>query len=270
VLGETDEEPSPTREPILEWSPRPLRDFAARLYREEGRYAFWTNHEGWFNVDPQQRSIAVSNGVDPVRRESRLWGVPALLCYVAHGRLPLHASAVDVGGRAVIFPAPGRSGKTTTAASFHRAGHRVLGEDLIACEMDGAPAVFPGPAMLRLRRDIHERLEIPRASVVGEDHDRLYLAIDPEARGDGTPVPLAAIVFLRRGPGPPTIERRNPQAVVQDLWQLSLSLPDEADRARSFRGVSTLAATVPAWDLERDLTLTGLDAVIDLVLATCL
>jgi hypothetical protein len=270
-LRETAREPQPTTEPLLEWTPRPLRDFTAKLFAQDGSFQFWTNREGWFSIDPETPSITAQAGVDPIRREARLWGVPALLCYMRRGNIPIHAAAVEVGGRALLFPAPGRNGKTTIASAFLRAGHRVLSEDLTCCDTTQTPSLYPGPAMLRVRRDVYENLEIPSTHPVAEDEDRVHLALDDDARGDGSPVPIAGVVFLRRGDGaPPVVERRAARASIPDLWALSMNLPTEEDRSRCFQGVAALAGSVPTWNLRRDFSLARIDDVVSLVIDACL
>lgn len=269
-VRETHRPPHVVGEPLLEWSPRPLREFAAKLFAIERRYVYWTSNEGWFEIDPDEGVITVTPPTDAVRREARLWGVPSLLCYVTRGDLPLHAAAVDVGGRALLLAGPSRSGKTTTAAGFLAAGHRILAEDLTACRPGTPPALLPGPAMLRLRPDVYPLLHLENASLVAEDAERVHLMLDGDARGDGAAVPLAGIVFLRPGDGEPTLHRRAPRDTLRDLWALSLNLPTEEDRARCFRGVASLAASVPAWNLDRRLTPDALDGVVETVISTCL
>jgi hypothetical protein len=270
AIRETDREPQPSSEPILEWTPRPLRDFTAKLFSDNGSFQFWTNREGWYSIDPRNPSITVTRGIDPVRREARMWGVPALLCYRQRGNIPVHAAAVQVGGQAVLFPAPGRNGKSTMASAFLRAGHRVLSEDLTCCATSGLPSLYPGPAMLRVRRDVFARLEVPSTYVVAEDHERVHLALVQEARGDGAPIPIGAIIFLRRGQGAPVIERRTARESIPDLWALSMNLPTDEDRSRCFQGVSALAGSVPTWNLERDFTIDEIDEIVDLIITTCL
>lgn len=48
------------------------------------------------------------------------------------GYLPLHASAVRVNGRGVLFLGDSGTGKSTTAAAFHVRGHGVLADDVTA------------------------------------------------------------------------------------------------------------------------------------------
>ena len=110
VIREAERPPDVDGEPLLAWSPRPLRDFEAKLFTTDNGYVFWTSREGWFDIDPREPSIAVTPVLDRVRREARLWGVPSLLCYLTRGDVPLHAAAVDVDGRALLLAGPGRSG----------------------------------------------------------------------------------------------------------------------------------------------------------------
>ena len=72
------------------------------------------------------------------------------------GRLVLHGSAVDVGGRAVVLLGEKGAGKSTTAAALLARGHALLTDDLVALAArpgggsDGPPAVAPGPTQMKL------------------------------------------------------------------------------------------------------------------------
>jgi len=60
--------------------------------------------------------------------------VLALLCF-QRGLLPLHASAVDIGGQALLLSGVSGAGKSTLAAAFSGRGYRLLSDDLCALEM---------------------------------------------------------------------------------------------------------------------------------------
>src|SRR5918994_7191763 len=98
-----------------------------------------------------------------------MWGVPAMLCFMEQGYLPLHAASVDVGGEAVLLGAPGTFGKTTLAGAFHNANHRLLSDDISACGLGRQPVVFPGPALLRVRRDVFDRVDFPDTAAAFEN-----------------------------------------------------------------------------------------------------
>lgn len=253
---------------LLEWTPSPRFPLAGRLVRAEPGFRLWVDTWGWFLVDPQARRVSMPETDNVVRREERLWSIPAMLCLLARGDSPLHAAAVEIDGHAVVLAAPGTHGKTTLAAALHAAGHRLLSEDTTCVRVAEAAAVVPGPAMLRLRHDVARHVAVPNAVAVGSvQDDRVHLALDPAVRGDCAAVPLHAIVLLRRSDEQPRIERATPAEAVRDLWALSFRLPTDEDRERCFAAVTDIARTVPIWNLHRPLRFSDLPATVALVAA---
>jgi hypothetical protein len=253
--------------PLREWRP-PATPLRARLYRDHTRFWLWVEGGGWFGIDPERPAIQVPSGVGALRREERLWSIPSLLCFVRRGDLPLHGAAVEVNGRALLLCGPSRAGKTTLAAAFLSAGHRVLTEDLGCCRLLPSPTVLPGPAMLRVRPDVYGRFAFPGTTIVGRDDERVHLALEGDLRGDGRPVPLSAVVFLRTADELRT-ERIRPREALRDLWSLSLKLPEKEDRARCFHGLVQLTASVPIWNFYRPLTYSDLPAVVGELTGLC-
>jgi hypothetical protein len=263
-------EPAPDdAEPVVQWLPRPGNDHHARLFEDgAGRYRLWVQDVGWYEVDVPGRSVVVPQDADPLRREQRLWGVPVLLLRGGDDEVPLHASAVEVDGRALVFVAPGRFGKTTLAAAFHVAGHRLLTEDLAMVTGGASPGVLPGPPVLRLRPDVAARLVVPDSQVLREDPDRTYMLLYHGRRGSADVVPLAGVVFLHLQDGPARLERASAAARLPELWATSFSF--RADRAALFGRLAAVADRVPMWDLRRTPTFEDLPAVVDLLTAHCL
>jgi hypothetical protein len=259
--------PASPGEPVREWKP-PANPLHARLYRDGGRFDLWVEGGGWFGIDPGRPAIRVPAGVDTLRREERLWSIPSLLCFVRRGDLPLHGAAIEVDGGALLLCGPSRAGKTTLAAAFLHAGHRVLTEDLGCCRLSPTPAVLPGPAMLRVRSDVYQRLAPAGTAVVGRDEERVHLALEGELRGDGRPVPLRAVVLLRTGETTHS-ERVAAHDALRDLWALSLKLPDAGDQARCFHGLVQLTESVPVWNFHRPLRYRGLPTVVRELAGLC-
>jgi hypothetical protein len=259
-------DPMPATTPaLIEWTP-PAQPYRARLHREADGFALWIEGAGWFRIDTTAARIEVPAGGDPIRREERLWGMPALLCFLARGDLPIHAAAVEVDGRAVVFGAPGRFGKTTLAVAFARAGYRVLAEDLTCARVDGdGVSVVPGPAMLRVRADVAAGFGLP---VPKKDDERVHLVL--EHAGDCRPVPLAAIVLLHPTDAGVTIEPATAAAALPDVWALSFRLPGEEEAARAFAGIASILDAVPAWYLRRPLRIETLPEVVEEVVGACL
>ena len=256
--------PLPGDRVLVEWRATPELPLEAELHSDGRGFRLRIADAGWFSVEPEEGRIeAPADG--GLRTEERLWGIPALLCFRARGDLPLHAAAVETDHGAVLLAAPRTYGKTTMAAAFHRAGCRVLSEDTSCVRLGTGPAIVPGPAMLRVRRDVAALLDLPGTRLLGEDDERAHYALD--APGNCEPVPLRAVVFLAEGDGAPALEAVEQPEALRDLWALSFRLPTEDDVARSFAGVADLAGAVPAFRLRRPLDLDRLDDHAALVLA---
>jgi hypothetical protein len=257
--------------PLFDWKLRDnTGDITARLYHSDGTYHFWAADAGWYRIDPFNRVITIPDEGDEVRRESRLWGVPTMLCFVELGDVPLHASAVEIAGGAVLFAAPGRFGKTTLALAFHARGYRVLSEDLSCCRLTPELALLPGPASLRIRPDMFEG-QAPRGTeLVSIRPDRVVLALDSNRSGSSRPVPIRSIVFLRESSdGEIRLERVESIRSLPDLWALSFRPKGESALAHSFRRLSSLANGAAVWNLYRPLRVDTLNDVIDRIVSVC-
>jgi hypothetical protein len=254
---------------INEWTPLPGRRSWSRLYDDGGgTYRLWIEGSGSFHIDPGAPSVDVPISLESaVKREERLWGVPALLCFLGRGDHPLHAAAVEVDGEAILLAAPGYAGKTTLAAGFAVAGNRVLSEDVSCLRLFSRPQLVPGPAMLRVRQDVAGRLTIPGAAEMVVGDDRTHYSLARANRGDCTPVPVRAFVLLRNAEDGIALERVAPVDSLRELWPLSFRLPTIDDRARCFQGVSALADAIPVWNLHRPLRLDLLEDVVEKIAA---
>ncbi|MET0394538.1 MAG: hypothetical protein ABW019_15440 [Chitinophagaceae bacterium] len=114
------------------------------------------------------------------------------------GVVCLHASAVNIGGQAVIFLGRKKSGKSTTAAAFAKLGYKVLSDDISALHIKNDRFyIQPGYPKVRLRPKslavIHPGTAIEYVSVYSH-RDSRYSDI-----GDSfwdTPLPLGAIYVM--------------------------------------------------------------------------
>jgi len=269
---------------LMEWPARGGKGSDSRLYRDGAGAHLWIDRLGCFDIDPARSSItvpelpweAIRTELSPnvpdeqllAWREVFVLGPPAMVCFMAQGHLPIHAASIDVAGSGLLLGAPGTFGKTTLSGAFHNAGHRLLSDDIAACVLGGAPAVLPGPGLLRVRRDVYERVDFSDSEVAFETPDRVALSIDPSRRGDARPVPLRAIVLLGRSDGDLTLVRAEPADAIRDLF--ALSFRGVLDRGGAFADVATLVNAVPVWYLSRRLDYGELAMVVERIVEECL
>ena len=115
------------------------------------------------------------------------------------GIVPLHASAVIVGGRAVAFVGDAWAGKSTTAAAFASLGYPVLSDDLLPIvEAGGAILAYPSHPRLTVWPDSARALfgstgELPTLTPT---YDKRYLDLQAGHRFQPKPVPLEVIYVL--------------------------------------------------------------------------
>lgn len=130
------------------------------------------------------------------------------------GLLPLHASAVKVGGRGVAFIAPAGSGKSTLAMHLQHRGHRVICDDICAIEVGKQHArVWPGLRNLKLwRSSLGAIARTPDGlEPVLANMDKYRVPVDTPA--DDLAIDLAAVVLLDWGVEPGIVALPGAEAV---------------------------------------------------------
>ena len=123
------------------------------------------------------------------------------------GLLPLHANAVEIGGKAFAFMGASGSGKSTLAAWFHDHGFRVIADDVCAVrfDRDERPVVTPGLPRLRLWKEALEGTGRQSSqfsrSYAGDDNWDKYDVPLPHDRAVRAEVELAGVYLLGKGDG---------------------------------------------------------------------
>ncbi len=113
-----------------------------------------------------------------------------------NGFMPIHASAVAFGGKAIAFTAPSGGGKSTLVAALGRAGLPMVCDDTLVLEIAGAGAVvaLPGHKRLKLLPDALALAGAARQEEVGAETGKFYAA--PPGGVWGAPLELGGLVFL--------------------------------------------------------------------------
>ena len=150
----------------------PEREVVAELV-VGGRRAYAvaeTGHKLWlrfpgladFLINPVSHTVSchLSGSSDP-RFLSILLPGTALSVYMSMlGRCVLHASAVEVGGRAVVFAGLSGMGKSTCAALACASGARLITDDVLVVESSDEPEALPGASHIRLREQASSILSL--------------------------------------------------------------------------------------------------------------
>ena len=152
------------------------------------------------------REILVSPAIEATERDLRLFLLGSAFGALLHqrGLMPLHANAIDLGGRAIAFCGASGVGKSTLAAWFNDRGHPVLSDDVCVIDFDGAGRAIArhGLRRLRLWKDALEATG-RRISEFEPSFDRLREARDKydvpiDGSRDPAPIELAAVYLLDR------------------------------------------------------------------------
>jgi hypothetical protein len=121
------------------------------------------------------------------------------------GLMPLHANAIDIGGRAVAFTGHSGAGKSTIAAWFNDRGYTVLSDDVCVISFDpsGRALAQPGLRRLRLWNDALQATgrhagDFHRSFDDRDGRDKYDVPTDEERAA--VAVPLAAVYLLGTAP----------------------------------------------------------------------
>lgn len=174
----------------------------------------------WVDYDPPSRTVLlrfpdvgrllVRDGVEIVYergtgvsdRDVRLHLLGTAMGTLLHqrGLLPLHGSAVCVGGRASLFVGQQRAGKSSLAARLAQHGHVVLNDDVSVVTFNDKreARIHPGTAHLKLWRDALDGLGRDSASLtrVSGPFDKFFMPIETR---DQSAVPVREILVLTDG-----------------------------------------------------------------------
>lgn len=227
---------APAQEPVSTLVDDAGRRWYASYELENGCCLLELPPSGSFKVDPAAGRVVVDrDDGDAELLEHRIASSALCVLLALRGDLVLHASAVEVDGRAVLFCGPTQRGKSTLARALGEAGYRLLGEDGIAIELGGKrPIAFPGARGVRSRRRDEQ------------GRNRTELVNDPGG-GAPPPCPVAAVILLGERGETLSVERLE---AARALALLTPNLVHSGGRGAigaAFANLATLLGTVPAF-----------------------
>lgn len=219
---------------------------------------------GTFRIDKREVSVDLVPGARELTLRLILTSVVLGLLLHRRGELVLHASTVAVDDVAIGFLGGPGVGKSTTAAAFHAAGHRLLSDDLLPAAVDGAGVVVQSGYP-------QQRLWPEAIASLGGDAARLP-RVHPDLEKRVAPItelfepaalPLERLYLLSEGPVVAIKAIPGAQSVIELVRHTYVAhVLALARGAWLFEQCAAIAERVPLKRLERPSRLSGLREVV--------
>lgn len=198
-----------------------------------------------------------------------------VMAWVLHlrGLFLLHGSAVSIDGKSVGLMGDKMAGKSTTAASFVRAGYKLVTDDLLVIDPAAQPdrMLIPGYPQLKLTDSAAEQIELVGAQalpLVSELADKRQYRLDDFHE---RPLGLDFLFVLERGGDRPRVEPLLFGDAVAALARFNYitrfsSAPfSKAERAAHFRSCVALAQSSVVAKLHVPHALGQIGKVVELI-----
>lgn len=224
--------------------------------KKSGDFSIRYSHGPSFHVDSDLSTISVcgSGAITDADVGSLLVGPVLGILFRLKGFTCLHASAVELCGKAVVFAGMEGSGKSTTAAIFAQRGHAVLADDIAVLDQCcGGFIVRPGyprlnllPDSVKLLYGSSEALPAPDPAV---EKQQMILG-GGELRFQSEGLPLGAVVSLdggSAGSAPASLKILAPQEALIELASNTYAnrMLDPQMRAAEFLTLGMVVKSIP-------------------------
>ena len=225
---------------------------------------------GWQVQEGRRILLHPSLSADP--RELQLftlgsaWG---LLGY-QRGQAMWHGSAVELGGRCVLFCGEAGEGKSTMAAGMIASGAALVADDLSrASPGEGATLLYPSSSRLKLWREAIDHLGWQDRIIVRDwlRDDKFHCRVPAHHAGAGA-MPLDAIVVLQSG-NELALDRLTGGAALAAVLAGTIYRPEALGEmglwAQQGAIAAQIAAQAPVYRLTRPRDLAALDENVNAV-----
>lgn len=118
------------------------------------QYFHWTAIGAFIIEADGNVLVELHEGISDLLASHALLGLVMSVVLERRGVLCLHASAVEVAGRAVVFMGDKGAGKSTTTGAMLAKGHSPITDDLVpVLNTDTSPVIYPGFSSTKLYPD---------------------------------------------------------------------------------------------------------------------
>jgi hypothetical protein len=173
--------------------------YQARFLPDGSTYVRWEG-VGEFLISPDGRRITGRQNDEAHEESFQVYLLGQALSYalVKQGFEPLHATAIVVNGGAAVLLGSSGFGKSSLAACFLDAGHRLLTDDLLILRPTRRGVMaYPGPPRIKLFPQLARRFrhEAARGVAMNLESKKLILPLH-HTQSTLDPVPLKGIYAL--------------------------------------------------------------------------
>jgi hypothetical protein len=179
----------------------------------------------------------------------------------------LHASGVEVNGKAVLFCGPSGAGKSTLSAALTRRGYPLVADDLCGIALAGVPMVQPDGRQLKLWEQAIGALDLVASRGVPVRRKLRKYYVSPHSSVTRA-LPIGAVYILReaRPPRLPGIEQPNAVEAALLLRQQAyrpLLVVRMEQRAEYFKAAAAIANAAGVFHLWRPSDFAAMPEIVD-------
>jgi hypothetical protein len=199
--------------------------------------------------------------------EANLMNFALAAALTLQGEEILHATVVELDGRAVGFVGSSGAGKSTLAAALLQAGARLVTDDMLRLDFaDGVPLAHAGPCRLKLFEEVAARF-LPGLVSDGSFNGLTGKLMLWPCERPPSPLPLAALFVLGDAAEDVTATRLAGLSLIKAVIAATMNLRYQApDRlARHMKFAERLGRVLPVYELAYPRTWAALPEVVQQV-----
>lgn len=169
-------------------------------------------------------------------------------------RFVLHASAVNIKNRAVVFVGNKGYGKSTLAAYMQSRGHPLISDDLVPLSFaNNSPETMPGYPQIKLFSDSIEAIGLTPSSINTINNSTSKSLISTTGDFSVDPVKIGCIFILEKSDGIEINKLNSVSAFIETLRNTYLSnyLGQTESLSSHFQQCEALINSVPLFQLKR-------------------